>query len=85
MKKYTTVLSLLLAMTGCTSSHQDTSEAMLTEKDGYVLSKGERAVAKNHRIRFLVLHYTALDQAQSVETLTRSEHVSANYLIPDRP
>lgn len=85
MKKYTTVLSLLLAMTGCTSSHQDTSEATLTEKDGYVLSKGERAVAKNHRIRFLVLHYTALDQAQSFETLTRSEHVSANYLIPDRP
>ncbi|MGE7957782.1 N-acetylmuramoyl-L-alanine amidase [Pseudomonas sp. NPDC089530] len=42
-------------------------------------------MAKNHRIRFLVLHYTALDQEQSLEVLTRSELVSANYLIPEEP
>ncbi|AZD07872.1 N-acetylmuramoyl-L-alanine amidase [Pseudomonas chlororaphis] len=85
MQKYTAVLGLLLAVTGCTGLQKDRVNETLMEKNGYAISKGEQAVAKNHRIRFLVLHYTALDQAQSFETLTRSEHVSANYLIPNRP
>ncbi|OLF54601.1 N-acetylmuramoyl-L-alanine amidase [Pseudomonas chlororaphis] len=84
MKKYTVGLGLLLALAGC-SSTKDTHNATLTEKNGYVLSKGERSVAKNNRIRFLVLHYTALDQQQSLEVLTQSDLVSANYLIADQP
>lgn len=36
----------------------------------------------NCRIRFLVLHYTSVDFAHSIKTLT-GEYVSSHYLIPD--
>ena len=37
----------------------------------------------NKRVRFLILHYTALDFAGSVKALTGSGQVSAHYLAPD--
>lgn len=36
----------------------------------------------NHRVRFLVMHYTALDFKASITALT-GPSVSAHYLIPD--
>lgn len=36
----------------------------------------------NRRVRFLVMHYTALDFQKSIEALT-GEKVSAHYLVPD--
>ncbi|AKA25130.1 N-acetylmuramoyl-L-alanine amidase [Pseudomonas chlororaphis] len=85
MHKYTAVLGLALAMAGCAGLQQDKVDATLTAKNGYAISTGEQALAKNNRIRFLVLHYTALDEEKSLEVLTRSELVSANYLIPEEP
>lgn len=40
------------------------------------------SIAYNERIRFLILHYTALDYLTSVEVLTK-KNVSSHYLIPD--
>ncbi|MFJ4375520.1 N-acetylmuramoyl-L-alanine amidase [Pseudomonas japonica] len=40
------------------------------------------ATAYNKRVRFLVLHYTAIDFATSIRALTRGAS-SAHYLIPD--
>lgn len=40
------------------------------------------AVGQDERIRFLVLHYTALDNEKSLDVLTHQE-VSAHYLVPD--
>lgn len=37
----------------------------------------------NRRIRFLVLHYTAVDFATSVQLLSGDGGVSAHYLVPD--
>ena len=37
----------------------------------------------NKRVRFLILHYTALDFAGSIKALTGSGQVSAHYLAPD--
>lgn len=40
------------------------------------------AVGQDERVRFLILHYTALDNYKSIDVLTRQE-VSAHYLVPD--
>jgi len=40
------------------------------------------AIGKDERIRFLIFHYTALDNEKSMSMLTTQE-VSAHYLIPD--
>lgn len=40
------------------------------------------AVGQDQRIRFLVLHYTALDNEASTRVLTQQQ-VSAHYLVPD--
>ncbi|MCF6193809.1 MAG: penicillin binding protein PBP4B [Kangiellaceae bacterium] len=38
----------------------------------------------NDRIRYLIIHYTAIDYQESVEALTKKDGVSAHYLIPER-
>lgn len=43
-----------------------------------------KTVGQNDRIRHLVFHYTALDDEESLKTLT-TEQVSAHYLIPSSP
>lgn len=40
------------------------------------------AYGQDDRIRYLVLHYTALDNEKSIQILTQQE-VSSHYLIPD--
>lgn len=40
------------------------------------------AMGQDERVRYLVLHYTALDQLKSIDVLTKQE-VSAHYLVPD--
>ncbi|MFG6447936.1 N-acetylmuramoyl-L-alanine amidase [Roseateles sp. BYS180W] len=37
------------------------------------------------RVQFVVLHYTALDQARSLQVLTQPRGVSAHYLVGDAP
>lgn len=37
----------------------------------------------NRRIRFLVMHYTAVDFATSVKSLSGNGGVSTHYLVPD--
>jgi len=37
----------------------------------------------NERIRYLVIHYTTIDYAESVRVLTAKDSVSAHYLIPE--
>lgn len=40
------------------------------------------AIGQDERVRYLVLHYTALDNFKSIDVLTKQD-VSAHYLIPD--
>lgn len=50
----------------------------------YIDYNSYRAVKEfDHRQRFLVMHYTAVDFATSVDLLTQSGKVSAHYLVPD--
>lgn len=47
----------------------------------YRLNTQHSSESQNERVRFLVLHYTAVDDAKSLDTLTRG-NVSAHYLVP---
>ncbi|WP_460478096.1 penicillin binding protein PBP4B [Bowmanella dokdonensis] len=38
----------------------------------------------NHRVQFLVMHFTAIDYQASVGALVEGRHVSSHYLIPER-
>lgn len=67
MKKLLQLFTAILILSGCaaTGPHVDASKT---------------AVGQESRVRFLILHYTALDQANSLRVLTEQE-VSAHYLV----
>lgn len=74
---------LLLLLAGCSSSdHRNSNE--LIDRGTYQIDTHYPSVAKNERVRFLVLHYTAVGDAESLRLLTQGE-VSAHYLIPTHP
>ncbi len=77
MKKIMT-LSLLLGaivLTGCTNTTSNIKSYPIN-KDEYI------ATSFNHRIRYVILHYTATDREKSIRTLTTSR-VSSHYLVTD--
>jgi N-acetylmuramoyl-L-alanine amidase len=67
MKRLLQLFAAILILSGCatTGPHMDVSKT---------------AVGQESRVRFLILHYTALDQAKSLKVLTEQE-VSSHYLI----
>ncbi|MBU9847100.1 N-acetylmuramoyl-L-alanine amidase [Rahnella sp. FRB 231] len=68
----------LLLLAGCQGvSHQAADSA-------FRLETTRQAQGADQRIRFLVIHYTAEDFHNALNTLT-DEHVSAHYLIPAKP
>ena len=68
---------VLALLAGCTP-------AMLKPRDGYWTDKSLSAQAYNHRVRFVVLHYTTDDEARSVRVLT-GPAVSSHYLVAPQP
>ncbi|CAO96718.1 N-acetylmuramoyl-L-alanine amidase [Erwinia tasmaniensis] len=75
MKKLT-LAALALFIAGCSSPLPRTG--LSTE---YRLNTQYPSESQNERVRFLVLHYTAADDAESLRLLTQSG-VSAHYLVP---
>lgn len=71
------IAALFLALTGCQSSDQ-------AKNLPYRLETTRQAQGMDQRVRFLVIHYTAEDFHNALNTLT-DEHVSAHYLIPAQP
>lgn len=67
MKNFLIVI-LLALLTGCAS--------------GPRVETGYSAVAQDSRVRYLVLHYTVLDSANSLRVLTQQQ-VSSHYLLDD--
>jgi N-acetylmuramoyl-L-alanine amidase len=63
-------------LAGCASN--------LIDRGTYVVDTSHPAVSHDSRIRYLVLHYTALNDADSLRVLT-TEAVSVHYLIPRDP
>lgn len=56
----------------------------LHERRGYWADQSRSAQAYNHRVRFLVLHYTGGDEARAVQVLT-GPSVSSHYLVGPNP
>ncbi|WP_439899841.1 N-acetylmuramoyl-L-alanine amidase [Paraburkholderia phymatum] len=56
----------------------------LVERGTYYADISRHAQYADTRIRFLVMHYTEIDEAQSLDVLT-NEQVSAHYVVPDHP
>ncbi|AZP41605.1 N-acetylmuramoyl-L-alanine amidase [Rahnella aquatilis] len=68
----------LLMLAGCQHASQQGADAP------FRLETARQAQGADQRIRFLVIHYTAEDFNNALNTLT-DEHVSAHYLIPAQP
>lgn len=69
---------LFLMLAGCQSASQQAANSP------FRLETTRQAQGADQRIRFLVIHYTAEDFHNALNTLT-DEHVSAHYLIPAKP
>jgi len=69
--------AFILLLAGCQSAADE-------QNLPYRLETQRQAQGADQRIRFLVIHYTAEDFHNALNTLT-DEHVSAHYLIPARP
>lgn len=72
------ILCCITILAGCSA----TPSRHGSGKD-YFLDRTRPSLAQNERIRFLVFHYTAVDNATSLRLLT-GKNVSAHYLISDR-
>ncbi|MFB4342827.1 N-acetylmuramoyl-L-alanine amidase [Pantoea sp. CS_6] len=78
MKLSLTGLFCFTALAGCSKQ----TPQRVSIKD-YLLDDTHSSAAQNERIRFLVFHYTAVDDATSLKLLS-GKNVSAHYLISDR-
>lgn len=78
IKKVMMAAIFAVVLSGCTIRPAETET-----RDGYFASYAFKAKGQNERVRFLVMHYTALDDNQSLKTLTE-DSVSAHYLVPKK-
>ncbi|CFR12035.1 N-acetylmuramoyl-L-alanine amidase [Yersinia kristensenii] len=76
-------IGLLLLLAGCSNSHRDEPHKLI-DRGEYKVDTSIPSVAQNTRVRFLVLHYTATDDAESLRLLTQG-NVSAHYLVKTHP
>jgi N-acetylmuramoyl-L-alanine amidase len=54
------------------------------DRGTYIADTSHRATSVDSRVRFLVMHYTEIGEARSLDVLT-GPHVSAHYVVPDVP
>ncbi|NRH23233.1 N-acetylmuramoyl-L-alanine amidase [Pantoea stewartii] len=67
-----------IALSGCSSENSQRAKG-----NSYFLNTSYSSAAQNERIRFLIFHYTAVDDATSLKLLT-GDNVSAHYLVSDQ-
>lgn len=80
MKKIAfTALFFLLA--GCVDIPRPPPPDNPVSPPGYLVNARHPSQSQNERVRFLILHYTAADDADSLRLLTQG-NVSAHYLVP---
>lgn len=69
---------VLAILAGCASS--PTTDV----RDGYVVDRAHQSGAFNHRVRYLILHYTDSEEPRALRTLL-GPNVSSHYLVPRYP
>lgn len=76
------LLLTIIWLSGCVNQQLTLKQdKILFKYKDYKIDTSHPAQGYNERVRFLVFHYTALDDNESLQLLTTSE-VSAHYLIP---
>lgn len=81
LRHWTAVMGIAMASTwlaGCASPGH------LERRDGYVVDQAHVSPSHTSRVRHLVMHYTDVDEAESLAVLT-GPHVSAHYVLPLPP
>lgn len=78
------LLVIATFLSGCTILPSQLEHDSLIDRGAYKVNVTHAAQGKNERIRFLVLHYTAFDDMQSLIALTKRD-TSSHYLIPSNP
>ena len=98
MKKILAFISLLFLMVACSSTEEVKSSSGSSSSRGSSISRNQSivrnmgkfqvdsssyvATGKNERIQFIVVHYTAIDNAASIKELTTNK-VSSHFLVLD--
>ena len=96
MKKILAFISLLFLMVACSSTEKVVSSSSssrgssVSRNQSTVRNMGKFqvdsssyvAIGKNERIQFIVVHYTAIDNAASIKELTTNK-VSSHFLVLD--
>lgn len=84
MKKIILLLSAL-GLTGCVGhQYAEKPETTLIDHGDYAVDTSYPSQSQDERVRFLIFHYTAVDNKESLRLLTHGS-VSAHYLIPSHP
>lgn len=73
--KHVAIAFLALLLTACAGPGQ------LEKRPGYVVDHTHVAPSHNSRVRHLVMHYTDVDEAESLAVLT-GPRVSSHYVLP---
>ncbi|WP_244828055.1 N-acetylmuramoyl-L-alanine amidase [Caballeronia sp. TF1N1] len=71
-----TALICACALTACTTT--------MIDRGTYLADTQYHAKGADSRVRFLVMHYTEIDEAKSLSVLT-GDQVSVHYVVPDAP
>lgn len=80
MKKIA-LMSLIFFIAGCTKNQSLPQSGNPLQRTGYLVNIQHPSQSQNERVRFLILHYTAANDTDSMRLLTRG-NVSAHYLVP---
>ena len=71
----------LISLISCSTNNKP---FQYTDRGRYIVDNSFPSQSQNERIRFLIMHYTALDDDTSLKVLTQG-HVSAHYLVNSLP
>ncbi len=72
------IMLLVLMIIGCSS------KTSLVNRGNYYIKKSFSLISQDDRVKFLIFHYTTVNDSRSLQILTQAK-VSAHYLIPEIP
>lgn len=83
-KKFLKPVFVSLALTSLISCSAHNTPFQYTDRGRFIVDHSFPSQSQNERVRFLIMHYTALDDDSSLKALTKG-NVSAHYLVNSFP
>ncbi|MTD26004.1 N-acetylmuramoyl-L-alanine amidase [Erwinia sorbitola] len=75
------LIALIFFITGCANTTDSPQPDNQASHPGYQVNSQHPSQSQSERVRFLILHYTAANDAESLRLLSQGT-VSAHYLVP---